>query len=254
MINPILKQLGFSDKEIEIYLAVLGQGKVTPVDVAKITKINRSTVYNLAKDLVDKGIIAEDLGGKTRYLVARPPKELESLISKDKKKLEQKKKLVSQAIQDLQTFTKDTKYTIPKIVFIGDEDLENYLYKQAPVWTESILEKDETATWWGFQDRYFVSHYEAWIDWYWESSAPKEISLKLLSNESAEKIKGKTFTPRKIKFFAKTEDFTSSIWIIGDYVIMIVSNKRPHYLVEINDSVLAHNLRVMFKGMWGEVK
>ena len=143
MINQTLKKLGFSDKEIEIYLAVLQQGKVSPVDIAKVTKINRSTVYNIAKELVEKGVISEDLGGKTRYFVARPPTDLESLVSRERRKLEQKQQLVTKAINDLKTFTKDTKYSIPKIVFIAEDDLENYLYKQSPIWNQSVLDKDE---------------------------------------------------------------------------------------------------------------
>jgi len=254
MIQELLKQLGFNPKEIEVYLAILQQGKTTPVEIAKITNINRTTVYSTAKELVKKGVISEDLGGKVRYLVALPPKDLEQISKKEEKKLEKKKEIIKQAIVELGTVAKNTKYAIPKITFISEDDLENYLYKQSPVWNQSILDKDETATWWGFQDRYFVSHYESWIDWYWESCAPKEISLKLLSNESAEKIKQKQFTPRKIKFFDKSADFTGTIWVNGDYVIMIVTKQRPHYLVEINDSVLAHNMRVVFKSVWKQVK
>lgn len=254
MATEILKQLGFSDKEVKVYLAILQQGKVTPAAVAELAHLNRSTVYSIAKTLIKKGVISEDLGGKMRYLLARSPEDLALIIDKEAKRLEDKKKMVNNAIHELQAFTKGTQYSIPKIVFIPGDELENYLYKQSPVWNESILKKDKTATWWGFQDRYFVSHYEGWIDWYWETSAPKEISLKLLSNESAEEIKEKKFSQRKIKFFKGGGDFTGTVWINGDYVIMIVCAKRPHYLVEIHDELLAHNLREVFKGTWKTVE
>jgi hypothetical protein len=97
-------------------------------------------------------------------------------------------------------------------------------------------------------------HNEAWIDWHWESCpSSKNVSLKLLSNESAKEIKGKKFARRKIKFFNVAEDFTGTIWVNGDYLIMIVCAKRPHYLVEISDEVLAHNLREVFKGIWKRI-
>lgn len=253
MVQELLKQLGLSDKEARVYLAVLGQGKATPAEIARVTKINRSTVYNIARELAEKGVIAEDLGGKTRYLLAKPPKDLVGLVAKDKKRIGEKEEIIERAVQELQAFTKDKKYTIPKIVFIGDEDLEDYLYKQSPIWSESILKRDKAATWWGFQDRHFVSHYEGWIDWYWESSAPKEISLKLLSNESAEEIKNKKFPRRKIKFFKGDGEFTGTLWICGSYLIMIVTSKRPHYLVEIYDTILAQNIREVFRGIWERV-
>ena len=31
---------------------------------------------------------------------------------------------------------------------------------------------------------------------------------------------------------------------------MIITNQQPHYLVEIHDTALAHNLREVFKGIW----
>jgi sugar-specific transcriptional regulator TrmB len=252
MIHDLLKQLGFNEKETTIYLAILGQGKATPADIAKVSQINRTTVYSVAKELIKKGVITEDLGTHSRYLMARPPEDLKNIAQKEEKQLAKKREIIDTTIQELGKFTKNTSYSIPKIVFIPEDDLENYLYKQAPKWSESIMKYDKN--YWGFQDRYFVSHYEEWIDWFWEQQAPKDLVVKLLSNQSAEKIKEKKFTQRKIKFFGGGEDFTSTVWIAGDYVVMIVLNQRPHYLVEINDAVLAHNLRKVFQGIWKKVK
>lgn len=252
MIQEILKQLDFTDKEIEVYLTILESGKVTPTDVAKLTGINRTTVYSVAKELIKRGVVAEDLGGQTLYLVALPPQDLKSVVQKEEKKLEEKKSLVEKAIAELQNYARDTKYSVPKIVFIGEDDLENYLYKQTAVWNESIMKYD--GCWWGFQDQSFVRYYEDWIDWYWQTGSPKNMKLKLLSNESAEKIKKKKYENRKIKFWDDSKDFTATTWINGDYVVMIVTTTRPHYLVEIHDSVLAHNMREVFKGIWKTVK
>jgi sugar-specific transcriptional regulator TrmB len=254
MVQDLLKKIGFNDKEIEVYLAVLKQGKVIPADVSQATGINRTTVYSIAKELIKKGIISEDLGSKTRYLVALPPEDLESLVKKEEKKLKEKKETIQETISQLQSFAKETKYSIPKITFISEEDIEQYLYKQASIWNKSIIDIDKTATWWGFQDSYFVPNYEKWIDWSWEDPSSKGVSLKLLSNKSGEKEKGKQIKQRQIKFWKKVDDFTGTIWVCGNYIIMLVLNNHPYYLVEIHDSVLAHNMREMFKGIWKDVK
>jgi len=253
MINQLLKQLKFSDKETEVYLAVLAQGKVTPADVAKITNINRTTVYSIAQGLIKKGVIAQDLGGRTRYLVALPPKDLDKIVKKQEKQLKQKKAIINKAIKELAKLSQNTQYSIPKIVFITENDLENYLYKQSPIWNESILKSDKTATWWGFQDHSFVVHYEKWIDWYWQR-APAKLCVRLLSNKSEieETMQKKKYLRREIKFWSKT-NFTASTWVCGDYVIMVITKQRPHYLVEIHDVVLAHNMRELFCGIWDKV-
>jgi sugar-specific transcriptional regulator TrmB len=252
MLKEILNQLGFTDKEIEVYLAILESGKVTPTDVSKLTGINRTTVYSVAKELIKRGIVAEDLGGDNRYLVALPPQDLKTVIQKEEKKLEEKKSLVDKAIGELKNYAKNTKYSVPKIVFIGEDELENYMYKQTPVWNESLLKHD--GIYWGFQDKDMIRHYEKWIDWYWTHESTKKVTLQLLSNESAEVLKKKKYPNRKIKFWKETKDFSASTWIAGDYVIMIVTSQRPHYLVEIHDAVLAHNMREVFKGIWKTLK
>ncbi len=249
MLNDLLRQLNFSEKEIKIYLAILEHGKITPAELAKNTGINRTTIYTIAKELIKRGIISEDLGEKPSQLVALPPQELESITKNEEKQLDQKRQIIDKAIGELQNIAKATKYVVPKIVFIDEEHLEDYLYKQGPKWNESILTAD--GTWWGFQDPTFVEHYQDWIDAYWKLPSSSKVSLKLLTTEAEieEEMEKRNYPNRKMKFW-KSANFTGSTWINGDHLIMIVTNKRPHYLVEIHDKVLAHNMRELFKGIW----
>jgi sugar-specific transcriptional regulator TrmB len=77
MENELLNRLGFSDKEITVYTAILRYGKISPASLAKLTKLNRTTVYSVAKELIKQGVIAEDLGGPSLLLVAKSPQALE---------------------------------------------------------------------------------------------------------------------------------------------------------------------------------
>ena len=94
---------------------------------------------------------------------------------------------------------------------------------------------------WGFQDHTFVKNYEKWIDWYWKKETTQE-QWQLLSNEVAEQIKKKKYSRRQIRFWEQSHNFQATTWIMGDYVAMIVTNQKPHYLVEIHDSILAHDM------------
>lgn len=205
-------------------------------------------MYAIVKELIKVGVIYEDIGTSTTYLLARPPQQLRIIVDKEKVQLQQKEQAVTAAVQELEAITKNTRYSIPRITFINEDQLEKYLYARTPVWNESILKTD--GTWWGFQDHHFVQHYETWIDWYWEHATPKINSLKLLSNQSAEQLKKKKFPERHIRFWEYSQDFTATTWVNGDYLVMIRCDQRPHYLVEIHDAVLAHNMRQVFKGIW----
>lgn len=253
MQETLLKQLGFTEKEIKVYLAVLEQGKTTPANVAILTGINRTTVYSIAKDLLEKGVIAEDIAGTKSYLVALPPEDLKNLSKKEERDLQTKKILIDQVTAELQNFTKNTKYSIPKISFIYEEDMENFLYKQSPEWSRSIMSKD--GIWWGFQDPTFVGAYQKWIDWYWTECAPSDLELRLLTNDTKEEkqVAKKGYEKRIMKYWNKG-DFTASTWVAGDYLIMAITNQKPHYLVQIYDATLAHNMRELFKGIWNGEK
>jgi len=253
MINQTLQQLGFTENEIKVYLAILSQGKSTPANLSKATGLNRTTVYSVAKVLRKRGVIIEDLGATTTHLLAIPPQELRTIIEQEEKALRQKKHLVEEVITELEEVAKTTKYSIPKINFIAEDEVERYLYKQTPTWNKSLLERD--GTWWGFQAPSFVENYEAWIDWYWQKGGASGIQLKLLTNQSDIEtvMASKKFARREMKFWSESGQFDTTLWVNGDYIIMIVTQNHPHYLVEIHDTVLSANLRELFKGIWKTV-
>ncbi len=250
MIEELLRQIGFNETESSLYLAVLRHGKVTPTEVAKITGINRTTIYSSAKELVKKGAITEDLSGASLHLIALPPEDLRDVIKQRELQVIKEKDVVEDLIVELGEFTKQAKYSIPKIRFIFEDEVESFLYKQTEKWNKSMNEYDKT--WWGIQDHTLVEHYEKWIDWYWKEVAKDNEHLKLLSNRSdiEKEMKKKKYERREIKFWKNLKDISATTWILGDYIVMIATRKKPFYLVELHDSVMASNMREMYKGVW----
>ncbi len=249
MLHQNLGKLGFTNKETEVYLALLTHGKMTPAEVAKLTRISRPTVYSVAKELVKKGVVLEDLGGSSRSLVAKQPEDLAVLVNREQKALDIKKATVKTAIEELSRVAQSVKYDIPKIVFIPEEEIDAYLRKQTAIWNDSIHETD--GVYWGFQDPTLVESYQDWIDWYWQRSLKLPV-LNLLSNISnaEQRMHTKGYKNRNIRFWNGADAFTATTWVMGNYVVMIVTSQRPHYLIEIHDAMMAQNLRQLFKGIW----
>ncbi len=247
-----LQLLGFSAKEIKVYLTLLKSGRSTPATLAKLCKITRPTVYNIVKSLISKGVIAEDLGGKTLYVSPLPPYNLHKIVDKPRRELAEKDELVKKAVAELSLITAQKEYPVPKIRFVEEDKLEDFLYENTAKWNRALLDAD--STWWGFQDHSLVEQYEKWILWFWEQKEYQieRVKTKLLSNSSPieEKMGRKLArTKRDIRFLSGL-NFTSSVWVTGDYLIMITTQKHPFYLVEIHDATLAHNMREVFKRLW----
>lgn len=255
MIEETLKKLGFSDKEIQVYLAILENGKILPATVATITHIKRPTVYAIGKELLKRGIITQDLEGTGGYFVALPPQHLNSIVEKEEKAIAEKKKIVKEAIAGLENVPKSKSYSVPKMRFIDEYNIKDFLYRQVPIWDESMVRSGD-FTWWGFQDHTILEtkEYVEWIDWYW-SRASDKMHLKLISNDAEieAKMKARNYPRREIKFWRKDFRFTATNFIMGDYSVFMMTQHRPHYLVEIHDAVYAENMREVFKNLWNVV-
>ena len=249
-LNESLANLGFSVKEAKLYLAVLQHQQITPADLARVTKINRATVYHIAMGLVSRGVIAEELGGKKRMFVALPPTALEQTLEQQRRELTQQETMVKQTIGKLSVLTAKKEYPVPKVRFVPEEQLKKFLHQEAAVWSASVLKNDLQKTWWGFQDPSLVEHYEEWINWYWQT-ADKSIQLKMYSHDAPieKKFVGK-YAQRQLRSFGVQMDFSATTWVTGEYVIMIYTQQRPHYLVEIHDARFAENLREFFVRSW----
>lgn len=244
---------GLSEREITVYLVVLQHGKITATQLAHATKINRTTIYSLLKTLLRRGFVAEDRGTPTRQYVATPLEELPSVLLKSEEDaLQEKHRVLEDLIKKLNTLSQKAEYSIPKIQFVTEDRLENFLYQRSPVWDESVMSRGKQ--YWGFQEKAFVEKYSDWVDWYWKR-APKELEVFIISNESLmeKAVASKGYERRHIAFWKNSVRFVATTWVMGDYVVMFVVSSQPNYLVEIHDATFAENFRQIIKGIWEDI-
>ncbi len=248
MNEKIIASLGLAGRELKVYRALLKVPEVTPVALSKMTGIKRTTAYSIARSLSEKGLLVENSTKRPRTFSLASPKEIDALIADERMKFAARENMFKELSVELSRATAQKTYPVPQIRFIEEDKIEQFLFKQTPLWWKSMLATH--SSWFGFQDHTFVEHFRDWIDWQWKK-APTDISLKLLSNrsEAETKLSGK-YPRRAIKFWDKTDSFLSTTWVTGDYVCMINTRKHPFYLVEIHDATLANDQREVFKNLW----
>ena len=71
-----LKELGFSDKEAQVYLALLGLGSSPVSVIAKRAGINRSTAYVILESLLGRGLVSITKRGSLKLFNSTPPERL----------------------------------------------------------------------------------------------------------------------------------------------------------------------------------
>jgi len=85
-----LSKLGLTDKEAAVYLALLEEGSSTAEQVARITKLNRSTTYVQIKQLMSIGLVSTFKKGKKTFFAAESPNNLEIILEHRRRELDEK--------------------------------------------------------------------------------------------------------------------------------------------------------------------
>ena len=102
MFENDLRQLGLSDKEAKVYLAVLELGPSTAIQVAQRSEVNRPTAYVQIQSLMKLGLMSSHTKGKKTYFAAEPPERLRELVRKSQIEIEKQSKRLKEILPELQ--------------------------------------------------------------------------------------------------------------------------------------------------------
>lgn len=132
LIEP-LKNLGLSEKEVLVYLALLQLGRATPYQIAKKANIKRPTAYVVAEDLVKKGLIVHVPGEEKKHYLAKSP---ETFIEEHEERLLAAKRI----LPELKSYQKGEAEKPSIMYFEGMEGLKQaYKHKEKELYNKEIV-------------------------------------------------------------------------------------------------------------------
>jgi len=136
-IIPILKKLGFSDKEIKVYLALLKNGPSSVRMLAQASGINRGTTYDILKSLKEEGLASFYHKDTKQFFVAEDPGALN--------------KTLEQRIENLKEVKEDLIHVVPELKSLfneaGDKPVVKYYegFNGVKVVLSDVLEATESS-------------------------------------------------------------------------------------------------------------
>ena len=83
----ILKDLGLSEHEAQVYFAALSLGRTTILKISRASAVKRTTIYSVLENLKRRGLIRVELKGWKTFYVAESPERLEQIMESRKEKL-----------------------------------------------------------------------------------------------------------------------------------------------------------------------
>lgn len=239
--KDFLIQLGFSNKEAEVYLALLEFGTQPASVIAKRTGHPKSTILFLFDGLVQKGYIRKSQRGRAQYFHANPT-DLEKFKSKE---IEESKDVLSKTIPLLQEFK--TPYSSePKITFFEGVNGCKKAYSM-------ILESKTEVYEFGVHGDLAEKFGEKFMNNFIRSRMKNQIKLKAIAKKDAihERLSKKNKAELRELKYAQKEDGTlySSMAIFEDKVLLL-NLFQDAFAILIDNREVAETMRTIFRMAW----
>lgn len=237
--EKILKELGFSERETKVYLALLELGSITVGPIAAKTRIQHAKVYQTLEKLIDKGLASYIIKSKTKYFQAQSPKRiLSSLKEKEREFL-----AILPRLEEKQEFSKE-----PQVARVHEG------YKAIKAMFESIIEglnKNSHYYVFAFKEEYLHSPLASrFLRQVHMQLAEKKVDDRLIANSSIKKDFKKNYAGIKnLKAKFTNLNLPLGLMIIDNKVINWVWGKRPT-AIEITSKQIASQYQKFFLEIW----
>lgn len=240
MNKDILKQIGLTEYEAEIYLSLLANGQISAYELAEKAGFYRQVTYDSLKRLIEKGFVSSVTEGKTKLFKAIDPKLILEFLNE---KTENYKQILPELIEineaSKQPLGVET-YKGKNVVRIALRDIIN-----------TLKEIGGKVLCTAVNEFIALEKYKTICDQYERDLLHYNIKERVIIKEGTKGIfKKGTSKYRKIpeKFFNQ-----NPIQIYGDNVQIIVWG-NPDYLVIMRNKGVAESYRKQFELMWGFAK
>jgi len=127
MNTEILRSLGLSKRESEVYYNLLKIEDALASDISEKTKEARTNTYDTLNSLIKKGLVSYVVKNNKKYFLAADPKNLLKWMDIRKEEIEKEKKIVEKLIPDLKNLRSEKEKKVKVEVFEGKEGFRTAL-------------------------------------------------------------------------------------------------------------------------------
>ncbi len=238
MDSEIFRELGFSEREVKVYTALLELGLTKVGPIASRSKLQHSKVYQTLDKLIEKGLVSYVVVSKTKHFQASDPSEILNI-------LDDRKRRFKEVIEELK---QKQKYSGSKHIAVVHEGYKSFKALFNRVADE--LQKGDFYWAFAFKDEYHDSHASLFLRKFHEKLKEKRVDDRVLGNFSVKKEIKKTFEGNKnIKIRFTKNETPLGVIIIKNKVINLVWGERPT-AIEITSDQIHKQYKNFFDDIW----
>lgn len=228
--KEILKEIGFLDAEITVYLALLRLGPSLAGRISKETGHHRTHVYDLLEKLREKGLVSTFIqSGKKIFKPYTPDKLLHYL--------EEKKDTIRTILPELERLTKLPKEETQVELFKGKEGLKTVF--------QDVLKMKSDYFVMGALGR-FENIFKYTLPQFLKKVEKLGIKERVLCDEKEKVTRIKT---GKYRYLQSDYLFPSSFWVYKNKVAIFIW-RLPYFAIVITSEEVANTYRNYFDFFW----
>lgn len=238
--TEIFKELGFTDREIKVYIALLELGTTTVGPIASKTKLQHSKVYETLDKLIEKGLVSYIVISKTKNFQASDPKEILNLI-------EERKRRFKDVLEGLEL---KQKYAESKQIAIVHEG-----FKSFKALFNRIADELKTGDFYwtfAFKNEYSTPAAALFLRKFHQILEEKKIDDRALGHNSVKEAIKKAFEGNKnIKIRFTKNETPLGLIITKNKIINLVWGERPT-AIEITSEQIYEQYHNFFLELWNK--
>lgn len=253
MYAAVLKNIGWSEEEVETYVTLLRLGTQPASVVARTLGKKRTTVRVYLEHLTKEGFVRFHWRGRTQYFTAEKPEQaLDALKLNKTKMIEQMDEHIRTFGRVLPELTSLIRHdvTIPKVTYYeGVHELKR-------MYIDSLTSKTEILCLSSVEDLWdlFGKQYDSWyVKKRTKLKIPVRYIAKNTSLEREETKKDKKYLRKSRHLPAALFDISNEINIY-DGKVSIITLKNEKIGILIQSKEIYHSMKVMFEALWKTAK
>lgn len=237
-----LISLGLTDKESDVYLALLGEGSSTAEKLAKLSGLNRSTTYVQLKQLMGLGLVSSSMTGKKTLFVIESPGNLERMLDKRADLLAHQRTEVQLLIPNLMSFYTEKGIRPVVRIFEGKQGLVSMREQMLNSGVKDLY--IATAL-----DKFQALHTKSELNDFSEKRAKKKIVSHVLYVSDKIDVINIPAPNESRKIDKEKYPFSSDVYVFGDNVAFSIYGEKV-IGIHITSRSVAETMLSLFKIAW----
>jgi len=239
----VLEELGLSEAEAKVYLALLETGSTLAGPVIKIAGLHRATTYQILQRLREKGLVSSIIKGKKQYFEPVDPKRLLDVLKEREEKLQV-------ALPSLRASYKGSKEKQEVTVYSGARGIRSVLDRML----EELSGGGEYLDF-GVSGL-FRQVMGAYWDYWQKQKKKRKIKSRVIFNERLKEKEPQLLKDYvgEIRFHPSEYSSITDTVVYRDTVVLFIWTGKPPVAVVIKNRDNANSYRNQFRLMWKNAK